>query len=270
MPVLEGRSFDARDTARGAPVCIVNEAFVRRHVPSGSPIGRRLVIRESDSPQAVAVVREIVGVARQVKGSPTETEDLLQIYVPMTQDTPGDVFLLVTPRSGSASALAMPVRQAIGRVDKAQLVSVRHIKTLDEVAAVANARHRFRAVLVMAFAGLALLLAMVGLFGVLAYAVQQRIRDFGVRRALGASTRHVLALVARNAAWVIAGGVVAGLVMASMLSRLMVAMLFAVTPSDPVTFAGVALVLALGALLSAVAPAWRAARVEPAVALRSE
>jgi putative ABC transport system permease protein len=270
VPLLAGRAFDARDTATGVSVCIVNEAFVQRHLPGGSVLGRRLVIRDSDAPQARTVLREIVGVARQVKGSPTETEDLVQIYVPMAQDTPGDIFLLVTPRSGPASALAMPVRQAIGRVDKAQLVSVRHIKTLDEVAAAASARHRFRAVLVMAFAALALLLAMVGLFGILAYAVQQRVRDFGVRRALGASTRHVLALVASNAAWVIAGGVAAGLVAASMLGRLMVAMLFAVKPSDPVTFAAVALVLAAGALLSAIAPAWRAARVEPAIALRSE
>ena len=142
--------------------------------------------------------------------------------------------------------------------------------TLDEVAAVANARHRFRAVLVMAFAALALLLAMVGLFGILAYSVQQRIRDFGVRRALGASTRHVLTLVAGNAAWVIAGGAAAGLVVAAMLGRFMEAMLFGVQPFDPVTFAAVALVLVIGALASAIAPAWRAARVEPAIALRSE
>ena len=215
-------------------------------------------------------VREIIGIARQVKASPTETEALLQIYVPMAQDTPGDVFLLVTPRSGSATVLSTPVRRAINTVDKAQLVSVRDIMTLDEVAAAANARHRFRAVLVIAFAALALLLAMVGLFGVLAYSVQQRIRDFGVRRALGASTRHVLTLVAGNAAWVIVTGAAAGLVVAAMLGRFMEAMLFGVQPFDPVTFAAVALVLVVGALASAIAPAWRAARVEPAVALRSE
>ncbi|MGV3516320.1 ADOP family duplicated permease [Luteitalea sp.] len=269
VTVRAGRAFDDRDAAGTTPVCIVNEAFARTHLPGGA-IGRRVAIWQSEAPQAEMTVREIVGVARQVKGSPTESQDLLQIYVPMAQDTPGDIFLLVAPTSGPAAVLAQPVRNAINRADTAQLVSVRQIMTLDDVAAEANARHRFRAILVVAFATLALVLSMVGLFGLLAYSVQQRLRDFGIRRALGASTRQVMSHVAGNALWVIGGGAVVGLIGAGLLSRLMVAMLFGVQPSDPVTFATVALVVAAGALASAIGPAWRAARVDPATALRSE
>jgi putative ABC transport system permease protein len=270
VPIVSGRGFDDRDVAGAAPVCMVNEAFVRKHFPGGSPIGRRLAIRGSDSPQAATTVREIVGVARQIKGSPTETEDFLQIYVPLAQDTPGDIFLMVTPAAGRADALTMPVRGAIGRIDKAQLVSVRGIMTLDDVVADANARHRFRALLVVAFAALSLVLAMVGLFGILAYSVQQRIRDFGVRRALGASTGHVMALVAGNALSVIGLGAAAGLVLSYLVGRLIATMLFGVRPTDPLTFALVAVVMTIGALLSTIGPAWRAARIEPASALRRE
>ena len=270
VPVVGGRAFDDRDAAGAMPVCMVNEAFVRKHLPGGSPIGRRLVIANGDGPQATTTVREIVGVARQIKGSPTEAEDFVQIYVPLAQDTPGDVFLLVTPAAGPAGALATPVREAIGRVDTAQLVSVRDVLTLDDVIADVNARHRFRAVLVVAFASLSLVLAMVGLFGILAYSVQQRIRDFGVRRALGASTGHVMALVVGNALWVIGLGAAAGLALSYLVGRLIATMLFGVRPSDPLTFAFVAIVMTVGALLSTIGPAWRAARIEPASALRRE
>jgi putative ABC transport system permease protein len=271
VPMVAGRAFDDRDAAGKVPVCIVNEAFVRRVVPAGvSPIGKRVLIRQGSAPGAAAVAREIVGVARQVKGSPAEREELVQTYVPMAQDTPGDVFLLVTPTAGRAEALAMPVRSAIARVDTAQLVSVRDVMTLDDVVADANARHRFRAVLVMTFAGLALLLAMVGLFGILAYSVQQRIREFGVRRALGGSTRHVVTLVLSSVAWVIGAGAVAGLAASYLMGRLIASMLFGVRPGDPVTYVAVAMLLLLGALASAIGPAWRAARVEPALALRHD
>jgi predicted permease len=271
VPIVAGRAFDDRDAAGKVPVCIVNEAFVRRHVPGGrSPIGMRVLFRQFSAPGAAPTVREIVGVARQVKGRPAELEALVQTYVPLAQDTPGDVFLLVTPTSGSAEALATPVRAAIARVDTAQLVSVRDVMTLDDVVAEANARHRFRAVLVLTFAGLALLLAMVGVFGILAYSVQQRIREFGVRRALGGSTGHVLSLVMGGAVRVIVAGALAGLVLSYVMGRLIATMLFGVQPGDPVTYASVALVLAAGAFVSAVGPAWRAARVEPATALRHD
>jgi putative ABC transport system permease protein len=272
LPIVAGRSFEDRDAPGAVPVCIVNEAFVRLYLQGRSPLGTRVVLPPSPerSPKARPTVREIVGVARQVKARPTETEDLVQIYVPLAQDTPGDIFLLVRPASGRAEDLARPVRAAIARVDREQLVGVRDVMTLEDVAFEATARHRFRAVLVVTFAGLALLLAMVGVFGILAYSVQQRVRDFGVRRALGASTSDVLRLVIGSAVRVVAAGVAVGLTLSALLGRLLVTMLFGVQPLDPLTFASVTIVLALTATLSIAGPAWRATRIDPAVALRTE
>jgi putative ABC transport system permease protein len=270
VPLVAGRSFSERDTLDSLPVCIVNEAFVRSHLRGRSPIGLRLSLRRTESPQAKPVVREIVGVAKQVKGRPDEAEDVVQVYVPMAQDPIDDIYLVVRPVSGRAEGLAASVRAAIGRVDKEQLVSVRSVMTLEDVAWEATARHRFRAVMVMTFAALALVLAMVGVFGILAYMVQQRIRDFAVRRALGATTSDVLRLVVGSASRVIAGGVVVGLALSAVLGRLITTMLFGVQPLDLLTFASVTIVLALTAAVSIAGPAWRASRIDPAAALRSD
>src|SRR5262249_33594973 len=156
------------------------------------------------------------------------------------------------------------------RVDRDQLVSVGSIMTLDDIRWDATARHRFRAVMVVTFAGLALLLAMVGVFGILAYSVQQRVREFGVRMALGATTRDVLQLVVGNAVWLIGSGAVTGLVLAAILARSLASVLFGVEPLDPATFAAVSIVLALTAAIATAAPAWRAARTDPATTLRTE
>jgi putative ABC transport system permease protein len=271
LAVVAGRAFDDRDTREGVPVCIVNEAFVRHHLQGRSPFGVRLALRPASSAQAPPVLREIVGVARQVKGRPDQTEDLVQIYVPMAQNLGDDIYLAVrSAASGRAGALAPSVRAAIGRVDKEQLVSVRSVMTLEDVAWEASARHRFRAVMVMTFAGLALLLAMVGVFGLLAYSVQQRVRDFAVRRALGATTSDVLRLVLGSAVLVIVTGGVIGLAMSLLLGRVLTTMLFGVQPLDPMTFASVTILLALTAGVSLAAPAWRAARIDPADVLRSQ
>jgi putative ABC transport system permease protein len=194
--------------------------------------------------------------------------DLLQIYVPITQDAMDDMFLVVRPSSGSAAALAPAVRAAIGRIDKEQLVSVRDVMTLEDIASAATSRHRFRAVMVMTFAGLALLLAMVGVFGILAYSVQQRVREFGVRRALGASSRDVLRLVVSSAARVVGFGVAIGLSLAAPLSGVLRNVLFGVEPLDPITFGAVTTLLIITAALSVAWPAWRATHVDPARALR--
>ena len=268
LPILAGRVFDKRDTRDGVQVCIVNEAFARSF-HGGSPIGRQIALRPASSPQAKPTIREIVGVARQVKGRPDEPKDFVQVYVPMTQDLSDDMFLVVRPKTGHAEALTGSVRGAISRVDTEQLVSVRDVKTLEDIAWAATGRHRFRAVLVIAFAVLALVLAMVGLAGILAYTVQQHVRDIGVRRALGATTSDVLRLVVINAAGVVGTGAAIGLVLSAVCGRLIQTMLFGVRPLDPVTFASVTLLLGIIAALSIVGPAWRAARIDPAIALRS-
>ena len=268
LPIVAGRAFDRRDTRDGVPVCIVNEAFARAF-HGRSPIGQKIALRPAVAPQQKPDIREIVGVATQVKGRPDERHDFVQVYVPMAQDLSDDMFLVVRPKSGRAEALAPSVRAAISRVDTEQLVSVRSVMTLEDIAWAATGRHRFRAVMVIAFAALALVLAMVGLIGILAYSVQQHVRDFGVRRALGATTRDVLRLVIGTAARVVATGAAIGLGLSVLAGRLLQTMLFGVRPLDPATFAFVMVILGLTAALSIVGPAWRAARIDPATALRN-
>jgi putative ABC transport system permease protein len=270
LAVVTGRGLTAGDRSDGVPVCMVNEAFVRDYVGGRSPIGLRVALRPASSSQAPPIVREIVGVVRQVKGRPDERADFLQIYVPVAQHPVDDIYLVIRPISGRADRLAPSVRGAIARIDKEQLVSVREVTTLEDIARDATARHRFRAVMVMTFAGLALLLAMVGVFGILAYAVQQRVRDFAVRRALGATSRDVLRMVVSSAVRVIAAGAIIGLALSAVLGRLLTTVLFGVQPLDPTTFACVTILVILTAGVSIAGPAWRATRIDPAAALRIE
>jgi putative ABC transport system permease protein len=228
----------------------------------------KVSFKVADSPQDKPNVGEIVGVAKQVKGRPDEPKDFVQIYVPLTQQLSDDVILLARATSGRAAALTPGVRAAISRIDTEQLVSVRDVTTLEDVEWAATGRHRFRAVMVAAFAALALALAMVGVFGILAYSVQQRVRDFGVRRALGATTGDVFRLVVGDAARVILVGAAIGLALAAVLGRFITSILYAVSPFDVLTFAMVALMLAVTAALAIAGPAWRASRIDPAVALR--
>jgi putative ABC transport system permease protein len=249
---------------------MVNEAFARRHLRARSPIGARLVLRPQSATTDSGRPCEVVGVVKQVKGRPDETDDLMQVYVPLAQNMVGDIFLFVRGASGDVNTLGPSVRAAIARADTTQQTSVRDAQTLDEIMLDATSPHRFRAALVTAFASLALVLAMVGVFGVLLYSVQQRVREIGVRRALGAGAADVLRLVAGAGARVIGAGVVIGLALAVLGARLISTMLFGVEPIDLLTFAGVAVLVALTAALAMAAPIWRALRVDPVIALRNE
>jgi len=165
-------------------------------------------------------------------------------------------------------ALLTPIREVIARIDRN--VPVRRERTLTDLANLTTAPHRFRAVIVGTFATVALVLAMVGIFGVLAYSVEQRTRELGVRIALGATAASVLRLILGNASRVVAIGALVGLAASAALSRTISTFLFGVEPLDPVTFASVGLLLALTAALATLAPAWRATRVNPANAFRNE
>jgi putative ABC transport system permease protein len=269
LPIVAGRAFDARDTKDSPRVCIVNEAFART-LGGRNPIGMQIAFKVADSQTDKPNIGEIVGVAKQVKQRPDEPQDFVQVYVPMAHDLSDDVLMLVRSKTGRADALTPAVRAAISRIDREQLVSVASVTTLEDVEWAATGRHRFRATMVTAFAALAVVLAMVGVFGILAYSVQQRVRDFGLRRALGATTGDVLGIVVGSAVKVIASGAIVGLVLSAALARLISTMLFGVQPLDFVTFALVTMVLGVTAALSIAGPAWRAAKIDPAIALRNK
>jgi putative ABC transport system permease protein len=270
IPIVAGRGFTDRDTLTSPRVCIVSEAFVRKHLGGRSPIGMQLALRPAQLPQAKPDVREIVGVAGQVKGRPDEIEEVAQVYVPFAQNPTDDIYLVAAPLTPGLEGLAASVRSAIDRVDTAKLVSVHMIMTLDDIAWDATGRYRFRAVLVMTFATVALALAMIGVFGVLGYAVQQRAREFGVRMALGATAGNVMKLVLGSASRLVLTGAAIGLALVIVFARTISTFLFGVPPLDPLTFAAVAVLLGVTASIAVAVPALRALRIDPVEAFRAE
>jgi putative ABC transport system permease protein len=204
----------------------------------------------------------------QVKERPDEAEAQPNIYVPVAQNPPLGLSLVVRPVAGPAAALAPAVRAAIARIAPERPAGA--VRTIAAINHQATSTARFRAILIGAFALLVLTLAVVGVFGVLAYSVQQRVREFGVRIALGATTSDVLAMVFGSTTRIIGVGIVVGLTAAAAVGRSMSSVLFGVQPMDPLTFGAVAVLLATTAMVATAIPALRAARVDPIVALRDE
>jgi putative ABC transport system permease protein len=266
LPIVNGRGFDERDTLPAIPVCLVNEALVRRHFAGRNPIGAHLLLKSPFN--GPSQTREIVGVVRQTSGEPDAPEELVQVYAPLAQYPTGDVYMVVQPSAGAAEALTPLVRRAVARVDPD--VPVRRDRTLETLRIASTAGYRFRAKMVGTFAALALVLAMVGVFGVLAYTIQQRQREIGVRIALGATRARVVWLVCRDAGAMVVSGAVAGLVLAALSTRLVAAFLFGVDPYDPLTFLTVPLVILLTAVIATAAPAVRASRISPVDAFRRD
>jgi putative ABC transport system permease protein len=266
LPIVSGRAFTDRDTLKSPPVCLINEAMARRHFRGRNPIGLRLSLKPGfDRPD---LVREIVGVVRQTSGEPDAPEELLQVYTPLAQYPTGDVYLVVQAATGPADALTPLVRRVVSRLDPD--LPVRRDRTIEVLAIQSTAGYRFRASMVGTFAGLALVLAMVGVFGVLAYTVQQRQREIGVRMALGATSARVMWLVFRDAGAMIAAGAAVGVGLAALSGHVIATFLIGVDPLDPLTFLSVPVVILLTAFAAAAAPAWRASRISPAVAFRQD
>jgi putative ABC transport system permease protein len=268
IAVVRGRAFEEHDTLQARLVCVVNEEFVRRYLNGREPIGMVVGVQSmAMSGSSELVPREIVGVSRQVVEQAGEQERAVEIYVPIAQN-PWFSASLSVQTAGEPMSFLPAVKAAVARVDKDQPLT--RIRTMEEVAAEATSQPRFRAELVSVFAVLALLLAAIGIFGVLAFTVGQRAREFGIRMALGARSHDVLRLVLGGALKMTGAGVAIGLVASALLTRFLGTLLFAVQPTDPITFASTAAVLAAAALLACALPAWRATRVDPAVTLRQE
>jgi putative ABC transport system permease protein len=262
-PVVRGRGFTPADDERAPLVCIVNEALARRHFPGEDAVGQRLVISEKDGPW------EIVGVAANVKNEDMDEEAELAFYRPLRQDPWYTLSLVVRAGEGAtATGLTPAVRGEVKALDAA--LPVYNVRTMSEVVEEAVSPKRLTMLLLAFFALGALVLAAVGLYAVMSYAVAQRRHEIGIRLALGAQGGDILRLVLSQGLVLTLIGLVLGLVGALMLTRLMASILYGVSATDPLVFGGVALVLALSALLACYLPARRATKVDPMIALRYE
>jgi len=262
IPLREGRYLTESDGANAPKVVVVNESFARKWWPRGGAIGKRVKQGFPDHDQSVY---EIVGVVADVRQEGLDVDAKTEVFIPWAQNPmPGMTFVLRT--SVSPMALAKPAIAAVHRVDPDQSVS--HVVPMTEFVSESVASRRFTTTLLGLFGVLALVLASVGIYGVVSFGVAERRREIGIRTALGAKPRDVLRLVVGGALRLAAVGMAAGAVAALGLSRLLASLLFGVGPSDPTTYAGVVLLLSSVVLAACVIPARGALRVDPNTVLR--
>lgn len=267
IPLLEGREFTDADRVASIPVAIVNEAFVKEFLPRGSPVGHRIKPGTADAKDTWLTIVGVVGNVSR----PTlfmRYSQASAIYRPMRQE-PSNLGLAVFVRTaGNVRAHASGIMRAVSDVDSN--LPVPTVKTVDESLSTFLAEPKFHAELFGVFAGLAVLLAAVGVYGVLSQLVVQRTHEIGIRVALGASHRDVFRLVLGEGLRLILAGIVLGIIGSLVLTRLLSSMLYGVGTSDPFTFVSVSLFLAAVALLASYVPARRAMRMNPPLALRCE
>jgi putative ABC transport system permease protein len=259
---LAGRSFTDHDRFGTAKVAVISNTLRRRFFPGEDPIGKRLVVSFLSTPLTV----EIIGVVSDIKQQSLKAPANAQIYLSYLQVPWFSTSLLIRTQ-GDPSALAAPVGRALRSIDPAQSGVAR---TMDQLLSDSVAQPRFYGLLLSSFAVLALVLAIIGIYGVISYSVAQRTHELGIRLALGARVQHVLILVMRQALTLVGLGTIIGLGAAFGLTRLMRNFLFEVDAGDPMTFGLVALLLVVVALLACYVPARRATKVDPLVALRYE
>lgn len=271
IPLLRGRDFSDQDVNGRPATILISESMAQRFWPGEDPIGKRLTLTFFPGR-----VREVVGVVGDVKldsldqKRPSET-----LYAPLAQlsDPPNQAFnsfpmTLVVRTATTPGSMVSAVTNAIHEVDAA--VPIRDIFTMDDVVTKSLSQPRFNMLLLGVFAGLALLLAAIGIYSVLSYSVRQRVPEIGIRLALGARLTDVLRMVVIEGMKPTLIGVAIGMAAALLMGRLVASLIFQVKPTDPLTFIGVGALLALIALLACVIPAYRASKVDPVIALRNE
>jgi putative ABC transport system permease protein len=277
IPVLRGRAFEDRDTGKSERVVIINQAMAKKYWPKDDPVGQRITIGGSAlGPDFAEPARQIIGIVGSVRESGLKDSDQGVMYIPQAQTTDGLTKLAnsVIPLSWAVrtandpAALSTAIQREILAVDGQLPVS--KIRTMEQVVSESTARQNFNMLLLSIFAGLALLLAAIGIYGLMSYTVEQRTQEIGIRLALGAGRGDMLKLIVRQGMLLAGIGVVIGLAAAFGLTRLLASLLFGVKTTDPLTYAAVALTLVAVALFACYVPARRATKIDPLIALRYE
>lgn len=263
IPVLQGRSFLPRDTAESQRVLVVNASFARHYFPNADPIGKRINTGWKDQP----LWTEIVGVVGDIRHQDLETAPKPAAYASYVQ-SPWPAMMLVVKTENDPKALVNSLRTAIASVDRAQPLF--DIQTLDERVLKASAVQQFNMLVLTVFAGVALLLAAVGIYGVVAYSVGRRRREIGIRLALGAQKSHIFQMILGYGLTLCATGMVLGLAGAFGLTRFVSSLLYAVSPTDQLTFAAISGILLAVSLVACLVPVRRALNVDPVETLRTE
>jgi len=259
VPLLGGREFTAADNAQTPRVVIVNETFARRFWPNQNPLGKHIVIGRGPDPA------EVIGVAADIKNKGLDQDTQEQLYLPFPQLPWGNMNLLVRTAVAPQSMISA-VRAQVAMVDPDQPVT--NIQTVEELMDGSRSQPRFTALLLGAFSATALVLAVIGIYGVLSYSVAQRRHEFGIRLALGAEQADILRLVLRQGLILAITGIAIGLMASLLLTRLMSSVLYKIGTHDPTTFVLTPLFFLCIALLASYLPARRATKVDPIEALR--
>jgi putative ABC transport system permease protein len=265
ISLRSGRLLSASDT-KDAPAVVVNEALVKKYYPNENPIGKEIYLGAPDN--RLFDHGPIVGVVSDTRDGGLGNDALPVVYMTLAMSPGVSQLSYVIRTEGNPAAVMSGAREIIRGADAT--VPIRDIQTMDEILGAALAPARWSLFLLGVFAGIAVVIALLGVFGLLSYLVTQSTREFGIRIALGASPHAVRSMVVRRALALVGTGLAGGLAGAAVLTRFMNALLYDVSPTDPLTFFLVAAAMAAAALLASYLPARRATRVDPMVALRAE
>jgi putative ABC transport system permease protein len=264
IPLRSGRYLDERDSSSAPNAALLSESLAKSQFPGQDPIGKRLHVGPTERPWYT-----VVGVVGDVKQTSLAINEPDAVYLSTRQTWFADESLsFVIRTSGNDSALVPAVKNAIWSVDRNQPIV--RVVTMNRLMSVSEAERRFVLILFAAFGITALLLAAVGIYGVLSGSVNERMREIGVRAALGATRRDILALILRDGMILAAAGIVIGLAVSAAASRTLATLLFGISRLDPATYLAVVALLAVVAAIACATPAWRAARVDPSITLRAE